>query len=75
VFLLSTCSRVARVQTGQPQTQLLPELFREMTDELGVGFVDLAALTAYSDLDARHLDAEGHAAVGHATARAIGRLS
>jgi lysophospholipase L1-like esterase len=56
------------------KTELLPELFRETTDELGVGFVDLAALTAYSDLDARHLDAEGHATVGHAAARAIGRL-
>lgn len=57
------------------KSQLLPELFRQMTSELGVSFVDLAALTAYGDLDARHLDAEGHAAIGHATARAVGQLT
>ena len=46
-----------------------------MTDDLGVAFVDLGELTAYSDIDGRHLDAEGHAAVGHATAQAVTRLS
>jgi lysophospholipase L1-like esterase len=57
------------------KTQRLPDLLRTMTDELGVAFVDLGEVTAYSDSDGRHLDAEGHATVGHATAQAVSRLS
>ena len=52
----------------------LPELLQRMTEELGVGFLDLAEVTAYSDIDARHFDADGHGAVGHATARAVKQL-
>jgi lysophospholipase L1-like esterase len=51
----------------------LPGLLRRMTEELGVGFVDLGDTTAYSDVDARHLDRAGHAAVGRAAAHAVRR--
>jgi lysophospholipase L1-like esterase len=49
----------------------LPKLLRRMSEELGVGFLDLGEVTAYGDVDARHLDRAGHAAVGRAAARVI----
>ncbi len=52
----------------------LPGLPRQRADELGVAFLDLAPVTAFSDLDGFHLEAAGHAAVGPAVADVVRRM-
>jgi lysophospholipase L1-like esterase len=49
----------------------LPVLLAETTSDLGVDFLDLAPVTAFGDVDGRHLDAAGHAAIGRAVAAAL----
>jgi lysophospholipase L1-like esterase len=49
----------------------LPDLLRETTRSLGVGFLDLEPVTAFAVPDGRHLDAAGHEAVGKAVAAAL----
>lgn len=50
------------------KAERFPGLLRETTGLLGVDFLDLASVAAFSDADPRHLDAAGHAAVGAAVA-------
>jgi lysophospholipase L1-like esterase len=49
-------------------------LLRDATARLGVEYLDLSEVTAFSDFDPRHLDAAGHAAVGRAVAAAVERM-
>jgi lysophospholipase L1-like esterase len=56
------------------KSALLPGRFRAVAEELACPFVDLAAVTHYSDLDGVHLDADGHAAVARAVEDALRRL-
>jgi lysophospholipase L1-like esterase len=49
----------------------LPVLLAETASDLGVDFLDLAPVTAFGDVDGRHLDAAGHAAIGRAVAAAL----
>lgn len=49
----------------------LPRCFALVAAETGVPLLDLSAVTAYSDLDGIHLDADGHSAVAHAVADAV----
>jgi lysophospholipase L1-like esterase len=53
------------------RAERLPRLLRQQADELGVEFLDLAPVTAFSDLDGFHLEAPGHAAVGRAVAQIV----
>jgi lysophospholipase L1-like esterase len=53
------------------KAERLPGLLRKIANEFGTEFLDLGEVTAFSDLDGRHLDAAGHAAVGSAVAEAV----
>jgi lysophospholipase L1-like esterase len=48
--------------------------FAEMTALLGCELLDLDGVTAYSDLDGIHLDADGHAAVAAAVEPVVRRM-
>ncbi len=48
----------------------LPRCFRLAAAEVGVPLLDLSEVTAYTEADGIHLDADGHRAVGLAVARA-----
>jgi lysophospholipase L1-like esterase len=56
------------------RAERLPSLLRQRADELDVEFLDLATVTAFSDLDGFHLEAAGHAAVGQAVADGVQRM-
>jgi lysophospholipase L1-like esterase len=47
----------------------LPQCIAEQAAALGAGFLDLADIATYSDLDGIHLEPAGHAAIGHAMAQ------
>jgi lysophospholipase L1-like esterase len=47
----------------------LPRYLAEQASVLGVGFLDLADVAAYSAIDGFHLEPDGHAAIGHAVAQ------
>jgi lysophospholipase L1-like esterase len=49
----------------------LPRYVAEQAAVLGVDYLDLSDVTAYSGLDGFHLDAGGHAAIGEAVARRV----
>ncbi len=52
----------------------LSPFLRAAAETLGADFLDLAEVTAFGDVDPRHLDAAGHTAVGLAVAHAVRRL-
>jgi lysophospholipase L1-like esterase len=52
----------------------LPRCFALAAEEAGVPLLDLSKVTAYSDLDGIHLEAEGHRAVALAVAVAVREL-
>jgi lysophospholipase L1-like esterase len=52
----------------------LPRCFAVAADEVGVPLLDLSEVTAYSDFDGIHLEADGHRAVALAVAQAARRL-
>jgi lysophospholipase L1-like esterase len=47
----------------------LPRYLAEQAAVLGVGFLDLGDVAAYSAIDGFHLEPDGHAAIGRAVAR------
>lgn len=49
----------------------LPRCFAIAATEIGVPLLDLSEVTAYSDLDGIHLEADGHRAVALAVAAAV----
>jgi lysophospholipase L1-like esterase len=49
----------------------LPEHLQAVAFALGVAFLDLGELVAYSDADGIHLDEAGHRAIGEAVARTV----
>jgi lysophospholipase L1-like esterase len=53
------------------KAERLPPPLARTAAELGVEFLDLAPVTAFGEIDGRHLDAAGHAAIGRAVAAAI----
>jgi lysophospholipase L1-like esterase len=53
------------------KAERLPKLLARTATDLGVEFLDLAPVTAFGDVDGRHLDAAGHAAIGRAVAAAL----
>jgi lysophospholipase L1-like esterase len=52
----------------------LPRYLAEQAAWLGVEWLDLSEVTAYSALDGFHLDLEGHAAIGEAVARRLASM-
>lgn len=52
----------------------LPRYLAEQAAWLGVEWLDLSEVTAYSALDGFHLDLEGHAAIGEAVARHLASM-
>jgi lysophospholipase L1-like esterase len=70
--------RLGRLDETDDQTEgvaakaaRLPALLRRTAEELDVEFVDLAGVTAFADVDGRHLDSAGHRAIGRAVAAAL----
>jgi lysophospholipase L1-like esterase len=49
----------------------LPRYAAEVAAALGVGFLDLGDVSAYSAIDGFHLEPDGHAAIGRAVARQL----
>lgn len=52
----------------------LAEAYREVADSLGCAFFDAATVTTSSQVDGVHLDADQHATLGEAMAKAAGPL-
>jgi len=52
----------------------LPRYLAEQAAWLGVEWLDLSEVTAYSALDGFHLDLEGHASIGEAVARRLASM-
>jgi len=53
------------------KAERLPQLMRRSAEDLGAEFLDLTAVTAFSDVDGWHLDEAGHRAIGRAVAAAL----
>jgi lysophospholipase L1-like esterase len=59
---------------AEAKARRFPVLYRTMATQLGAAFLDSQAHTAPSSLDALHLDASSHAALGRAIAQAVREL-
>lgn len=57
---------------GAAKSRELGRCYRAMADRLGVPMLDLGPIAAVDPLDGVHLDAEMHAVIGRAAAKAIG---
>lgn len=68
---LGACHALPETMSGAAAKAVeLPRCYRLAADEVGVPLLDLAEVTAYTDLDGIHLDGDGHRAVAHAVAEA-----
>ncbi len=59
---------------GHEESLLFAAHYLRMADKLGVDFLDAAAYASPSELDAEHMTAEGHAALGAAIAEKITQI-
>ena len=59
---------------GDEKCAGLAEAYREVADSLDCAFFDAATVTTSSQVDGVHLDADQHAALGEAMAKAAGPL-
>jgi lysophospholipase L1-like esterase len=66
---LAVLAQTALASTPHVLLLGLPRLGAELSPALGAGFLDLADIATYSDLDGIHLEPAGHAAIGHAMAQ------
>ena len=59
---------------GEEKCVGLAEAYREIADSLDCAFFDAATVTTSSNVDGVHLDADQHATLGEAMAKAVGPL-
>ena len=59
---------------GARKSRALAPLYAELAAAYGVGFLDAGEIISPSPVDGVHFDAEAHAALGRAVARAVVRL-
>jgi lysophospholipase L1-like esterase len=69
---LGRLSELAEMFAGaEEKAARLPEHLQAVAAALGVDFLDLGELLAYSDADGIHLDEGGHRTIGEAVARTV----
>ena len=69
---LGRLSELAEMFAGaEEKAARLPEHLQAVAAALGVDFLDLGGLLAYSDADGIHLDEGGHRTIGEAVARTV----
>jgi len=56
---------------AEEKATALPRYLAQQAEMIGVELLNLAEVVTYSPLDGFHLDADGHATVGHAVAREL----
>jgi lysophospholipase L1-like esterase len=59
---------------GEDKAAELPRYVAEQASGLGIDWLDLSEVVAYSPIDGFHLDAEGHSAVGETVARRVASM-
>jgi lysophospholipase L1-like esterase len=69
-FMVGTTPQVLLI-APPPVPEDVPQLFRQVAEDLTCGFLDAGEIIETSRIDGVHLDAEAHVKLGQAVARAV----